>query len=473
MAVSPVPKKKSKTIADFPGLQEMTPAMRPEEARVESNRCLTCFDAPCISACPTHIDIPLFIRQIQTADPMGSALTILEANPLGHSCARVCPVEALCEGSCVYQQWHEKPVEIGRLQRHATDHLHDARVQPFRAGKDIGKRVAVVGGGPSGLSCAAYLRRLGAAVTVFEAKPMAGGLNTYGIAEYKLSRPEVLDEVELVLDLGADVRFGVRVGKDLEFEKVLREFDAVFLGVGLGPGHDLNVPGEHLSGVYEALAFIEYIKHHDFGAIPPGRTTVCIGAGNTAVDVVTQAKRMGTPKVVMAYRRGPEEMPAYEYEYDLAKGDGVEFLWHVVPVKVLGQRRVEGMRFARVAAKNGRLEPVKGSEFDVPCDRVVKAIGQQAHGATLRKLSGLTLDAKGRVVVDPATLRTSHKKVWAGGDAINGGKEVVNAVADGKRAALSIYRAVTGRQPGPEHAYWISTIEGRGKAHDPAKALAY
>ncbi|MBI3298171.1 MAG: NAD(P)-dependent oxidoreductase [Elusimicrobia bacterium] len=471
-SVVPKPKSQPKTIADFPGLQEMVPAMRKEEARVESSRCLTCFDAPCVTACPTHIDIPRFIRQINSADPIGSAVTILEANPLGHSCARVCPVEALCEGSCVYMGWHEKPIQIGRLQRYATDVLHGERIQPFTPGKDAGKKAAVIGAGPSGLSCAAYLRRLGVAVTVFEAKPMPGGLNTYGIAEYKLSKPQSLEETELVLDLGADVRFGVRIGKDIQFDKIVREFDAVFLGVGLGAGQALGVPGEHLPGVYEALPFIERIKAHDFSAIPTGSTTVCIGAGNTAVDVVTQAKRLGTPKVVMAYRRGPEDMPAYEYEYDLAKGDAVEFLWHVVPVQVLGTKAVTGIRFARVTEKGGKLVPVPKSEFDVPCDRIVKAIGQKAQGDTLRALSGLDLDPKGRVVVDAKTLATSNKKVWAGGDAINGGKEVVNAAADGKRAALSIYKAVTGRQPVPEHGYWISTIEGRGKG-GAAKALSY
>lgn len=464
-------KKTQKTIADFPGLREMTPAMRPEEARVEAQRCLTCFDAPCVGACPTHIDVPRFIRQIATADPIGSAVTILEANPLGHSCARVCPVEALCEGSCVYHAWHEKPIQIGRLQRYATDRLHDAGLQPFVPGRETGRKVAVVGAGPSGLSCATYLRRLGVAVTLFEAKPRPGGLNTYGIAEYKLDQPTSLDETAMLLDLGADIRHGVRVGAELPFARLVKEFDAVFLGVGLGAGHALNVPGEHLPGVYEALALIERVKHHDFDALPPGQVTVCIGAGNTAVDVVTQMKRLGTPKVVMAYRRGPEEMPAYEYEYDLAKADAVEFLWHAAPVAILGKKRVEGVRFVKTALKGGKLAPVPGSEFEVPCDRVVKAIGQQARAETLRALSGLALDEKGRVKVDPATLRTSHPKVWCGGDAVNGGKEVVNAAADGKRAALHIYRSVLGREPGPEHAYWISTIEGR--LHDSKKALAY
>lgn len=463
-------KKTAKTIADFPGLREMTPAMRPEEARVESQRCLTCFDAPCIAACPTHIDVPRFIRQIATTDPLGSAVTILEANPLGHSCARVCPVEALCEGSCVYHDWHEKPIQIARLQRYATDHIHAGGWQAFAPGKAVGKKAAIVGAGPAGLSCAAYLRRLGVAVTLFEAKPKPGGLNTYGIAEYKLDGPTSLDETAMVLDLGADIRYGVQVGKKLPFERLTKEFDAVFLGVGLGAGHSLGVPGEHLPGVYEALALIERIKHHDFKSIPPGTVTVCIGAGNTAVDVVTQVKRLGTPKVVMAYRRAPEDMSAYPYEYELAKADAVEFLWHVAPVKILGTKKVEGIRFQKMAQKDGRLAPVAGSEFDVPCDRVVKAIGQKAHGETLRTLSGLALDEKGRVKTDPTTLKTSHPKVWAGGDAVNGGKEVVNAAADGKRAALAIYRAVVGKEPGPEHAYWISTIEGRLHGQ---KALAY
>jgi glutamate synthase (NADPH/NADH) small chain len=455
----------TKESVSLPHFSELTPAMKAEEARIEANRCLYCYDAPCIQACPTHIDIPQFIKQIATDNLLGSAATILEANPTGHSCARVCPVEVLCEGACVYLGWHEKPIQIARLQRRATDHLFGESIQPFEAGKDNGKKIAVVGAGPAGLSCAFYLRRLGFAVTIFEGKPKPGGLNTYGIAEYKLDQPTSLDETALLLDLGADLRTGVRIGTDVTFEKLEKEFDSVFLGIGLGPTSTLGVPGEGLSGVYEALHFIEYIKHHDFSKIPPGAATVCIGAGNTAIDVVTQAKRLGTPRVVMAYRRGEAEMPAYDYEYELAKADAVECLWNAAPVAILGKKRVEGVRFIKTRLANGKVENIPGSEFDVPCDRVVKAIGQTKQKDLLSAIEGLKLDPSGRVVVDPSTMRTSHPTFFCGGDAINGGKEVVNAAADGKKAALGIFRAVfPGKEPGPEHRRWIESISPNRKS---------
>jgi dihydropyrimidine dehydrogenase (NAD+) subunit PreT len=458
--------EKSVSLPDF---SELTPPMKSEEARIEANRCLYCFDAPCIQACPTHIDVPRFIKQLATGNSVGSAVTILEANPMGHSCARVCPVEVLCEGACVFLDWHEKPIQIARLQRRATDELYGERLQPFSAGPDNGKKAAIVGAGPAGLSCAVYLRRLGFAVTVFDSKPRPGGLNTYGIAEYKMDQPTALDETALALDLGIDLRSGVRVGEKVPFEKLEREFDAIFLGVGLGPTSSLGVPGERLAGVHEALQFIEHIKNRELSKIPPGQATVCIGAGNTAIDVVTQAKRLGTPRVVMAYRRGEDAMPAYDYEYELAKLDAVEFLWNAAPVAVLGKTRVEGVRFARTRLVKGKIENVPGSEFDVACDRVVKAIGQTKQKDLLSKIEGLELDETGRVRVDRSTMRTSNPKYFAGGDAINGGKEVVNAAADGKRAALGIFKALfPGREPGPEHRYWIATIDGRRTARAAA-----
>jgi glutamate synthase (NADPH/NADH) small chain len=453
--------KSKKTIEDFPLLKEMTPPMRPEEARIEAERCLYCYDSPCTVACPSHIDIPRFIKQIASKDTLGSAETILEANPLGHSCARVCPVEALCEGDCVYLDWHEAPIQIGRLQRYATDYLFAEGLQPFEAGKNNGKKVGIVGAGPAGLSCAAYLRRLGFAVTVFERKPKPGGLNTYGMAEYKMDQKTALDETALVLDLGVDIRYGTTLGEDLKIETLEKDFDAVFLGVGLGATSSLGVPGEDLKGVYEALHFIEYIKNHEFDKIPAGETTVCIGAGNTAVDVVTQAKRIGTPKVVMAYRRGRDQMPAYDYEYDLAAGDAVQFDWFSMPVEILGEDRVTGIRLRKTKVEDGKVVPVEGSDYEIPCDRVVKAIGQSKQVDLLSKDAGIALDAKGRIKVDEETLATSNERIFAGGDAVNGGKEIVNASAHGKRAALGIFRFLfPGEEPGPEHRDWIQTIEG-------------
>lgn len=453
--------KMKKTIDDFPLLKEMTPPMRPEEARIEADRCLYCYDSPCTVACPSHIDIPRFIKQIAAKDTLGSAETIFEANPVGHSCARVCPVESLCEGSCVYLDWHEAPIQIGRLQRYATDYLFGEAIQPFAPGKSNGKKVGIVGAGPAGLSCAAYLRRLGFAVTVFERKPKPGGLNTYGMAEYKMDQKTALDETALILDLGVDVRYGATLGENLTFESLEKDFDAVFLGVGLGATSSLGVPGEGLKGVYEALHFIEYIKNHEFDKIPPGETTVCIGAGNTAVDVVTQAKRIGTPKVVMAYRRGRNQMSAYDYEYELAAGDAVQFEWFSAPVEILGKDRVTGIRLRKTMIEDGKVIELPDSDYEIACDRVVKAIGQSKQTDLLSKIAKVELDAKGRIVVDETTLATSNPKVFAGGDAVNGGKEIVNASAHGKRAALGIFKFLfPGKEPGPEHRVWIQTIEG-------------
>ena len=450
-------------------IKELTPAMKAEEARLEAQRCLYCYDAPCIQACPTHIDIPKFIRQISTRNLTGSAVTILEANAMGHSCARVCPVEALCEGACVYLGWHEKPIEIARLQRAATDDFNQgisaSRIDAaslFSRSPLNGKKAAVVGSGPAGLSCALYLARLGYGVTVFEKRDKPGGLNTYGIAEYKMAQATALEEARLVRAMGVEIKTGVAVGRDISPKALEAQFDAVFIGVGLAGTHPLNVPGEDLAGVFDALTFIRHIKDREYSRIPPGKTTVVIGAGNTAIDAVTQAKRTGTPRVIMAYRRGQKEMPAYAYEFELAKKDEIEFLWNAAPVRILGRKKVEGIELARTERKGGALSLIPGSEFTVACYRVIGAIGQSKHAAFLKTLPAIELDSSGKIKVDAKTLRTTNPKYFAGGDAINGGREVVNAAADGKRAAWGIHQALTGQKtPPPEHEYWISTIEGR------------
>lgn len=453
---------------------DIVPAMKPEEAALEARRCLYCYDAPCIAACPTHIDIPRFIKQIASKNTLGSAKTILEANPMGHSCARACPVEVLCEGSCVYLQWHQKPIQIARLQRHATDPLYASGARPFRPGQDNGRRVAVIGAGPAGLSCAFYLRRLGHQVTMFEKRKIPGGLNSHGIAEYKMSRPVALDEVRMVLDLGVQLREGVEVGRDVPLSRLEREFEAVFIGFGLGETRSLRIPGESLGGVWDALGFIAHIKDRDLRPLGASRTTVVIGGGNTAIDAVTQAKRLGAERAILAYRRAPEEMTAYAYEYALAKQDGVEFLWRAAPVAILGKEAVEGIRFARTRpAASGGVEPVDGSEFDVPCDRVIKAVGQTKH-YSIAKAAGIELDESGRIRVDPRTLRTSQPRYFAGGDAVNGGREVVHAASHGKRAAWGIHQALTGAaRPLPEHAYWHGTLDVRNVAPIPPRAPSH
>lgn len=431
-----------------------------EEARVEASRCLYCYDAPCVKACPTHIDIPRFIRQIAAADPLGSGQTILEANALGHSCARVCPVEVLCEGDCVYHDWHEKPIQIARLQRHATDAVHRSDELPFEPGEDNGKRVAVVGAGPAGVACAVYLRRLGYAVSIFEKRPLPGGLNTFGVAEYKMDEKTSLEELRLLFRLGCDVVTGKEIGKNLKAAALLKDFDAVFLGAGLAKAKGLGIPGEDLPGVMDALSFIERVKNHDAKLLGSSAATVVIGGGNTAIDACTQSSRTGTAQVVLAYRRGRADMSAYDFEVALAKVDGASLLMNAAPKRVLGKKKVEGVEFARTKTVDGKLVETKET-FVVKCDRVIKAIGQEKNGG-LAELFGAELNANGTIKVNEKTLATSKRKIFAGGDIINGGKEVVNAAADGKRAAWGIHTTLhPGAKPGEDDAYWVSTIEGR------------
>ncbi len=445
---------------------------------VEANRCLYCYDAPCAEACPTHIEIPRFIKQIASKNTRGAARTIFQANALGRSCSHVCPVEALCEGSCVYQAWQKKPIEIARLQRYATDRQISGNRPLFAPGQTLGKEIAVVGAGPAGLSCASYLRRLGYGVTIFEKRPLPGGLDTYGIAEYKLTQGAALEEIGMILELGIRLKSSIEIGRNISWEALEKNYDAVFIGVGLGKTQALGISGENLAGVWDALSFIERIKTRRFRNIEPSLSTVVIGAGNTAIDAVTQAKRLGATKVIMAYRRGPDAMSAYKHEYALAKHDGVEFLWNAAPVRILGRNKVEGIEFVRTESKSlGRGAPLKsisGSKFILPCDRIIKALGQIKQRSALEKIHGLKLDPSGCVAINPKTLQSSNPKYFAGGDAVNGGKEVVNAVEDGKRAAWAIHRYLgAGSQPDPEHRYWVSTIEGRRVAPPPERIHSY
>jgi glutamate synthase (NADPH/NADH) small chain len=395
---------------------EIAPQLTRDAAVAEAHRCLYCFDAPCTQACPTHIDVPAFIKKIATGNLRGAARVIFEANPMGHSCALACPVEVLCEGSCVLDARDEKPINIARLQRVATDWALANGVRLFRPGPPTGKRVAIVGAGPAGLSAARELRRFGHAVTMFEAKPLPGGLNTYGIAEYKMRPRVALTEVQSVLDLGVELRSGMTVGLEVTLDQLLADYHAVLLAVGLGLTRRLGIPGEDLPGVVDALAFIETLKTRPYAEVPVGKRVVVIGAGNTAIDAVTQAKRLGAEHATIVYRRGETDMPAYDYEYEIAKSDGCDFRFYCVPRAIVGNARVQGLE----------VETPAGWET-IACDMVIKALGQTPRG--------------------DFSIPEGNPKVFMAGDCANGGKEIVNAAAEGVAAAKQIHRLLEGRDP--------------------------
>ncbi len=428
-------------LEDFPDLH---PAFDPQSALAEANRCLYCYDAPCTAACPTHIDVPRFIKKIATGNLRGSALAILDANILGLSCSRVCPVDVLCEGSCVMLQYNNKPIEIGRLQRYSMEKFHDSastphpqsdpRPQSEPCASASGRRVACIGGGPASLACAAELRRHGVAVTIFDNRELPGGLNTYGVAEYKLRPSDSLREVEMVRRMGVEFR-RADVGKDIPLADLEREYDYLFLGVGLGAMDRLGIPGESAQGVIDALRFIaRYKTLPDFEV---GRRVVVIGGGNTAIDAANAAARLGAEDVHLFYRRTEAEMPAFSFEYDHSRLEGVEFHWLAQPVEIVTREdHVAAVKFVvtRLSEPDPsgrrRPEPIPGTEFEVECDMVIPALGQTRL---------LAPD-----VVDRKTGRTANPKYYAGGDCVNGGREVVDAVADGKRAALGILEALRG-----------------------------
>ena len=398
---------------------DIAPPLTSDYALLEANKCLFCHDAPCTIACPTHIDVPAFIKKIATGNLRGSARVILDVNPFGHSCARACPVEVLCEGACVLNERDEQPIKIALLQRHATDYVLEKKLKLFEPGSPTGKKVAIVGAGPAGLSCARDLRRFGHAVTVFETKSEPGGLNTYGIAEYKLKSDVALAEVQDILDLGVELKTGVMVGRDVPLEKLLADYDAVFVGVGLGRTKALEIPGEDLPGVVDALTFIEHLKTHPYRETRVGKRVVVIGAGNTAIDAVTQAKRLGAEQSIVVYRRSEADMPCYHYEYELAKRDGCGFRFNAVPQRIVAN--------GRGGVASIELQTPQGTEI-LECDMVIVAIGQGARGEV--------------------RLPANHPKVFTGGDCANGGAEIVNAAAEGVAAAKRIHEMLSGRKHG-------------------------
>jgi len=431
------------TLPDNPQLRErfydIKPPLAPQAATIEADRCLNCFDAPCTAACPTHIDVPGFIKRIASGNLRGSALRILDANILGASCSRVCPVDVLCEGACVMHRHSRPPIQIGLLQRHAMDAFYASDELPPMTGATRAVRVACIGGGPASLACAAELRRQGAEATVFERRALAGGLNTYGVAEYKLRATDSLREVQMIERMGVQFRFGESIDSAEALEKLEAEFDYIFLGVGLGAMQRLGIPGEDGSGVMNALELIAAYKTGHLREVQG--TVVVVGAGNTAVDAANAARRLGAETVYMLYRRGESEIPAFDFEYEHAKQEGVQFLWRRLPLAV---RRDEHGRLlldtVQVRQVDRTLLPIPNSEYAITCDLLVPAIGQSPLAQLVQELRGVEVH-EGRIAADAATGRTSHPRYFAAGDCVNGGREVVDAVAGGKRAALAILDA--------------------------------
>ena len=422
---------------------DLHPPLSRHEALVEADRCYFCFDAPCQTACPTSIDIPMFIREILGDNPLGAAETIFEQNILGGMCARVCPTETLCEEACVREAAEGKPVKIGLLQRYATDVAMQEEAQFFTRAPATGKRIAVVGAGPAGLACAHRLALHGHDVVIFAAREKSGGLNEYGIAAYKAPGDFAQAEVDYVTAIGGiSIEHGRRLGEDFSLSELAGGFDAVFLGIGLGGVNALRAEGEDSDGVDNAIDFIATLRQAgDLGALPVGRRVVVIGGGMTAVDAAVQSKLLGAEEVTMVYRRGKRQMNASEFEQDLAAAKGVSIRHWLAPQRVLtAAGKVTGIELGYMALDaNGVLQPT-GETTSIACDQVFKAIGQ-----TLASNGDGIAIAGGKIEID-AEGRTSMAKVWAGGDCATGGDDLtVTAVAEGRDAAESITRFLMGQ----------------------------
>jgi dihydropyrimidine dehydrogenase (NAD+) subunit PreT len=420
--------------------EELRPPLSREDALLEADRCLECggpyAPAPCLVACPAGVDVPAFIAALAEDDTATAARTIFADNLLGATCARVCPVEVMCQGACVL----ERPVEIAALQRYATDRALERAPQLRRPAPHNGRRVAVIGAGPAGLVCAGELAACGFAVTVFDEREEAGGLVRYAIAPYRQAREPLPEEVQALARLGVEFRFGRRIAQ-ADLEALTAEADAVFLAVGMGSDTAVPYPGDGLRGVWDSLPFIEAIKT---GSPPEvGPRVVVIGGGNTAIDVAREALRLGADDVTLVYRRGEAELPAYPHEVVEAREEGVQFRFLASPVRFLGRRRLRGVecQVMRLGSpdESGRRrpEPVKGSEFTLAADTAVKAIGQRPRTELVDWIPGLQME-RGALKIDPETGQTTSPKFFAGGDAVNGGASVVEAVRDAKRAAKAI-----------------------------------
>jgi dihydropyrimidine dehydrogenase (NAD+) subunit PreT len=424
---------------------ELKPPLTSVAATAEANRCLYCFDSPCMSACPTHIDISTFIKKIATGNMKGSAKTILSSNWIALTCAKACPVDVLCEGACVYNDKGEKAIQIGRLQRFVMDWYVERGMPPlFSPAPKNGKSVGIIGAGPAGLACAAELSLMGYDVTIYEANKKPGGLDTHGIAPYKMKQEDSLNEVKLVESLGVRLKKGILVGKNISIETLEKTHDAIFIGAGLPSSTKMGIAGEAIEGVLDALEFIKHVTTRNWKSVPVGKRVAVIGAGNTAIDAATEAKRLGADEVHMIYRRGREQMSAYDFEFDLAKKDGIVFHFHAQPKRIVGKKHVKAIECIETKIQNGKMRAIPNSEFKIPVDMVIKAVGQNIDDSFLSTIRQLKIQ-EGVIVVNKESYQTSNPKYFAGGDCINGGKEVVNAAYDGKRAAHGIDNFLFGR----------------------------
>lgn len=418
--------------------EQIKPLMNDTQAYYESSRCLFCYDAPCVTACPTHIDIPLFIRQINSGNTTGAAKTIYDSNYFGNTCGKVCPTDVLCEGACVYNLQEVKAIEIGRLQTFASTKVISENKKLFSPGKSNGKKVVVIGAGPAGISCACELRSKGYEVDIFEAKEKPSGLTLYGVAPYKITNEEALKEINyLQKQFDFNINYNTPVISKEQFEDLEKKYDAIFLGIGLGETSSIRIKGEDLENCLGAVEFISELRINQHKT-KVGKKVIVLGGGNTAMDAASESARMGAEKVILSFRRSISNLRAYYFEYELAKSVGVEGMFNVSPVEIIGNGKVEGVKFVRTMVINGKMENIPGSEFIEECDMVIKATGQTKQVGILKNISGLKTDEQGRVIADAKSFQTGNSKYFAAGDVYNGGVEVVNAVAEAKLAAQGI-----------------------------------
>ena len=412
-----------------------------DAALVEANRCLFCYDAPCTKLCPTSINIPKFIKQITTENIKGSAHTIFQSNIMGAGCSKVCPVEKLCEGACVYNNMDETPIHIAKLQRYSTEIAMKKNWQLFERKPSTGKKVAIVGAGPAGLSCAHVLSKEGIDVTIFEKESKGGGLMTYGIAAYKVTSEFCEDEVNYILGIGGiDIKYNQELGKNILLDDLQKNYDAVYIAIGVGLANKLNIPGENLEGVEDAIEFIYHLRDKGYSAIPVGDKVAVIGMGMTAIDAATQAKRLGAKEVTMVYRRTEAEKNCTQHELDIARLDGCATLWLASPKEILGENgKVKAlvcdvMKLGEPDAK-GKPSPIAtGETITLDVDMVIKATGQNPYQDLVS--SNNINNNRGKIEITNQS--TNVKGVFAGGDCVNGGKEVVDAVQAGKEGAQAI-----------------------------------